>query len=98
MSGAVIKGHIVWYGIPDEMVSDNGPQYNPEEFQVLTQAYGFRHMHTSPHHPQSNGKAESAVKQAKNTLQMTRESGSDYYLTLLNIQNTLQEGHNSSPA
>jgi hypothetical protein len=29
---------------------------------------------------------------------MTRESGTDYYLALLNIRNTPQEGHNSSPA
>ena len=29
---------------------------------------------------------------------MARESGSDYYLAPLNIRNTSQEGHNSSPA
>ncbi len=100
-SNAVIKklkGHIARYGIPDEVVSDNGPQYDSNEFQAFAQSYGFKHTRTSPHHPQSNGKAESAVKQAKKTLQMTRESGTDYYLALLNVRNTPQEGHNSSPA
>ena len=100
-SGAVVKklkGHIARYGIPDEIVSDNGPQFDSEEFQAFAQSYGFRHTRTSPHHPQSNGKAESAVKQAKKTLQTTRQSGNDFYLALLNIRNTPQEGHNSSPA
>ena len=100
-SGAVVKklkGHIARYGIPDEIVSDNGPQFDSEEFQAFAQSYGFRHTRTSPHHPQSNGKAESAVKQAKKTLQTTRQSGNDFYLALLNIRSTPQEGHNSSPA
>lgn len=79
------------------LVSDNGPQFDCEEFRVFAQVYGFKHTRTSPHHPQSNGKAESAVKQAKKTLRTTRESGNDFYLALLNIRNTPQEGHNSSP-
>ena len=38
------------------------------------------------------------MKQAKKILQMTRESGTDYYLALLNIHNTPEEGHKFSPA
>ena len=99
-SGAIItkpKGHFARYGIPDEIVSDNGPQYDSEEFQAFVISYGFKHTRTSPHYPQSNGKAESAVKQAKRILQMTKESGTDFYLALLNLRNTPQEGHSSSP-
>jgi hypothetical protein len=93
-----LKGHIAAYGIPDEVVSDNGPQYESDEFQAFAKPFGFKQTRTSPHHPQSNGKAESAVKQSIKILQMTRESGTDYYLALLNIRNTPQERHNSSPA
>ena len=67
-SGTVVKklkGHFARYGIPDEVVSDDGPQFLAEEFRDFAQAYGFKHTRTSPHYPQSNGKAESAVKQAK---------------------------------
>ena len=46
----------------------------------------------------SNGKAESAVKQAKKILRMARASGNDFYLALLNVRNTPQEGHNTSLA
>jgi len=93
-----LKAHIARYRVPDEIVSDNGPQFAAEEFRVFAQSYGFKHTRTSPHYPQSNGKAESAVKQAKKTLRMARASGNDFYLALLNIRNTLQEGHNTSPA
>ena len=93
-----LKRHFAWYGIPDEVVSDNRPQYDSDEFQAFAKSFGFKHTRTSPHHPQSNGKAESAVKQAKKILQMTRESDTDYCLALLNIRNTPHEGHNHSPA
>ena len=93
-----LKSHIARYRVPDEVISDNGPQYDSDEFQAFAQFLGFKHTRTSPHYPQSNGKAESAVKQAKKILQMTRESGIDYYLALLNICNTPEEGHKFSPA
>ena len=63
-----LKGHFARYGIPDEIISDNGSQFTAEEFWVFAQAYGFKRTRTSPHHHQSNGKAESAVEQAKKTL------------------------------
>ena len=81
-----------------KIVSDNGPQFAAEEFRVFAQSYGFKQTRTSPHYPQSNGKAESAVKQAKKILRMARASGNDFYLALLNVRNTPQEGHNTSPA
>ena len=93
-----LKAHITRYGIPDEIVSDNALQFAAEEFRVFAQGYGIKQTHTSPHHPQSNGKAELAVKQAKKTLRMARASGNDFYLALLNVCNTPQEGYNSCPA
>lgn len=62
-----LKGHIARYRILDERTSDNSPQFAAEEFCVLAQAKRLKHMSTSPHYPQSNGKAESTVKQAKKT-------------------------------
>ena len=55
------KGHFARYGIPDEIISDNGSQFTAKEFRVFAQAYGFKYTHTSPHHHQSNGKAKSAL-------------------------------------
>ena len=35
-----LKAHIARYGVPDEIVSDNGSQFAAEEFQVFAQSYG----------------------------------------------------------
>ena len=43
---------------------------------------------SSPHHSQGNGKAESAVKEAKKILRKCRASGSDAFLALLDHRNT----------
>ena len=72
-----LKPHFARYGIPDTVVTDNGPQFISEEFQEFSTKYGFEHVRTSPYHHQSNGKAESAVKQAKRILRACKASGED---------------------
>ena len=93
-----LKAHIARYGIPDKFMSDNGPQFISKEFQHFKKEYGFEHITSSPHHHQSNGKVESAVKQAKRILKTATLSGSDPYMALLSIRNTPQGGFDSSPA
>ena len=63
-------------GIPEFMVSDNGPQYSSHEMKEFAQLYGFTHITSSPRYPQSNGQAERAVQAVKKLL---RTSG-DLYL------------------
>ena len=50
------------HGIPDKIVSDNGPQFSSQEFKKFKDLYEFDHVTSSPTDPQSNGKAENAVK------------------------------------
>ena len=93
-----LKPHFARYGIPDTLVTDNGPQFISEELQKFSAMYQFEHTTTSPYHHQSNGKAESAVKQAKRLLRTSDTSGDDVYLALLAVRSTLQTIHNTSPA
>lgn len=93
-----LKTHMARYGIPDEVVSDSGSQYTSREFKNFAKEYGFNHVTTSPYHHQSNGRAESAVKEAKKILKKTAASKSDPYLALLAHRNTPQEGFGTSPA
>ena len=60
-----LKPHFVRYGIPDILMSDNGPQYAAQTFKRFSESYEFQHITSSPGYSQSNGKAESAVKTAK---------------------------------
>ena len=54
-------------------------------------------MTSSPDYPQSNGRAESAVKTAKQLTKKSKEAGTDFYLALLDWINTPTEGVGSSP-
>ncbi|UYV68016.1 K02A2.6-like [Cordylochernes scorpioides] len=66
------------HGIPEEVRSDNGPQFGLE-FKKFAKEYGFHHITSSLRFPQSNGFIESMVKNIK--IQLKKER--DPYLSLL---------------
>ncbi|XP_013922456.1 PREDICTED: uncharacterized protein LOC106549358 [Thamnophis sirtalis] len=56
------------HGLPDIVVSDNGPQFSSAVFQGFLAAQVIRHVPVAPYHPASNGWAERAVRSAKEAL------------------------------
>ena len=60
-------------------MSDNGPQFDSSEMKTFANNYGFNHITSSPHYPQSNGLVERTMKTIKALLRHT----DDPYLTLL---------------
>ena len=56
------------FGIPDTIVSDNGPTFVSAEFESYLQQQGIHHFTSAPYHPASNGLAERAVQIIKNGL------------------------------
>ena len=72
------------HGIPQEVISDNGPQYSSIQYKKFATEYGFFHTTSSPRFPQSNGKAERAVKTVKSLL----KKAEDPYMAMLTYRST----------
>ncbi|XP_049267675.1 uncharacterized protein K02A2.6-like [Rhipicephalus sanguineus] len=56
------------YGLPEEIVTDNGPQFTSACFETFLKRNGIRHTKTPPYHPASNGTAERCVQTLKRHL------------------------------
>ena len=65
---SAMKATFARHGVPETVVSDNGPQYSSQEFADFAKSYNFTHKASSPHYPQSNGHVERAVKTVKGLL------------------------------
>ena len=93
-----MKAHIGRYGIPNKLMSDNGPNFTSREFKLFTDSYNIEHITSSPTYAQSNDKAENSVKTAKKIMQKALDAHADPYLAFLDFRNTPTGGYTTSPA
>ncbi|GFO38083.1 Pol polyprotein [Plakobranchus ocellatus] len=63
------------FGTPDELVSDNGPQFTSMEFTNFLQKYNIHHTHTAVYNPQENGCVERFNQYLKHGIQAFHASG-----------------------
>ena len=56
------------HGIPEILVSDNGPPFRSEEFSKFIKFNGIKHVLVPAYHPASNGAAERTVRVVKEAL------------------------------
>jgi transposase InsO family protein len=73
------------YGIPEQIVSDNGPQFVSEEFSKFMKENAIKHVRILPYHPASNGAAERLVQTFKQAMRATDTSGLPFQQRLNNF-------------
>ncbi len=56
------------FGIPEQLASNNGPQFVSEEFHSFLAANGVKHLRSAPYHPATNGAAERLVQTVKRAI------------------------------
>ena len=56
------------HGLPEQLVSDNGPQFIADEFGAFIRNNGMKHIKSAPYHPATNGLAERFVQTFKQAL------------------------------
>ena len=97
-SADVIRTLRRWFpdvGVPEVLTSDGGPQFTSHRFAKFCEAWSVTHVRSSPHYPQSNGLAESAVKSMKRLIQKTTRDGD---LDVDSFQRALLEWRNTPNA
>lgn len=93
-----IKNTFAKFGIPQIVISDNGPEYGSLEFRQFAKDWDFKHITTSPNYPQSNGLVERNIQTIKRTLKKSFESEQDPYLAMLALRTSPLKDKSSSPA
>ena len=73
-------------GIPDEIMSDNGPPFNGKEFSSYLTGLGIRHTTSSPNYPRSNGFIERQIQTVKRLIEKANSSGRSHQEALTGLR------------
>ena len=65
------------FGIPKEVIPDNGPQYTSHEYGIFARDWDFDNITSGPEYPQSNDFIEQTIQAVKKTLKKALHSGDD---------------------
>ncbi|XP_063390024.1 uncharacterized protein K02A2.6-like [Cydia fagiglandana] len=99
---AVLRDMWARFGLPKQLVSDNGPPFTSSEFEEFLKRNGIEHIFSSPYHPASNGAAENAVKICKRVIKKAQKQKVDVDVALnrflLTYRNTEHYTTGESPA
>ena len=60
-------------GLPEILVTDNGPAFTSGEFEQFVKANGIKHVRTAPYHHASNGLAERSVQILKSGMKKLKD-------------------------
>lgn len=55
---AILNNWIYKFGVPEHILSDNGPEFIAKAFKQFVNRFKFKHKHSTVYHPQTNGMVE----------------------------------------
>ena len=64
----VLRHVFATFGLPQQLVPDNGPKFVASEFSEFLKANGVKHIRCNPYHPASNRLAERFVRSFKQAM------------------------------
>ena len=73
VKGFIWKNIICRYGVPKEIVTDNGSQFISFDFQDFCKFWNIKLSFSTPRYPQANGQAESSNKTIMNSIKKRLE-------------------------
>ena len=85
------------FGIPSEVVSDNGPCYSSINYKRFAKEWDFKDVTSSPEYPRSNRMVEHTIQTVKRTIKKCRIKNEDVHLALLILRSTNKKGFEKSP-
>ena len=56
------------YGLPEQIVTENGPQFSAGEFSSFYKSNGVKHIQCIPYHPSPNGAVERFIQTFKKAI------------------------------
>lgn len=83
-----LKSIFAKHGIPEYMITDNGPPFSSKEFMLFATDWKIKLNSSSPYMSRSNGMVERTIGTIKQMLKKCKSDNSDPYLALLVYRNT----------
>ena len=82
---AILRTWFSRYGLPNQLITDNGPQFISFEFDRFCKQNGIKHIRVPAYHQSSNGTAEKFVQTVKKGLKSSDIEKGDSKLKLDNF-------------
>ena len=70
------------FGLPEQLVSDNGPKFISQEFSTFLRNNGIKHFKSALYHPSTNGAVEKLAQTFKSSLKKGKSRGRSSHYTL----------------